>query len=349
MSTYPKVARQAPRAVAELGTAAWRWTQWLGGDSSAMCVRQDGTVVMFCGDTYTTEVPSGITFVGSSFTNNSLLWWKDGAFGVEYSSTQPGVNIFGSPFPYFASTLSPAGFRWAQGAWVDEATDGLVHVMVTDYEGTIFTSYAAVDLREYIVGDDMQIVSQAVVPGLAPQTVGGEVVAWGHAVVTDRRANYTYIFGAWRVTGDGYRLVVCRRAAGSGSLPGNLPSFWDGSAWSASMGDIVSLGPTTGNSLSVVAHPGGGWLCTSCRKGLLTNDVAAWHSDTPNGTWTDLGDIFEVPAEFAGQFNYGGLSFVTPEGKLRVMYNLNGPIAEIREDYRRYGVRWAEVDVPARP
>jgi hypothetical protein len=102
--------------------------------------------------------------------------------------------------------------------------------------------------------------------------------------------------------------------------------------------------------LSVIRHPAGGWLCTSCRKGLLTNDIGAWYATTPNGTWTDLGDIYEIASEFTDQYNYGGLSYITSNNKLRLMYSLNSTdIDEIKADYRRYGIRWVEVDIPAAP
>jgi hypothetical protein len=335
--------------VSELDTSEWRWTQWLGADSVAMVQRPDGAILIFCGDTYTTSEPNGYAFPADSFTNNSLLYWIGGRYGVKYSS---GTNLFGSPNPYFPSFLSPSpgGFRWGQGAWIDVGTDSKVHVMVTDYEGTIFTGYTPINLREYIVNDDLTIASSAAVPGLAPQTVGGNLVTWGHAVQVDFEAGYTYIFGTMRVTNDGYRLVVCRRGIASGSLPANTPYFWTGSTWDSDMQNVTSLGPTTGNSLSVIRHPAGGWLCTSCRKGLLTNDIGAWYATTPNGTWTDLGDIYEIASEFTDQYNYGGLSYITSNNKLRLMYSLNSTdIDEIKADYRRYGIRWVEVDIPAAP
>jgi hypothetical protein len=113
------------------------------------------------------------------------------------------------------------------------------------------------------------------------------------------------------------------------------------------MQDVVELGPTPGSSLSVIQHPGGGLLMTSCRKGLFTNKIAAWWSATPNGTWTDLGDIYTIPNVWTGQYNYGGLSYITDDNKLRLMYNLNGPGSN--DDYRRYGIRWAEVEIPGVP
>lgn len=234
---------------------------------------------------------------------------------------------------------------------MDDATDGLVHFMVSKNAGNIFAGYTPIAVEEWRIDNDLQILSAVDVPGLDPQTVGGEIVTWGHAVITEPEpgGGYTYIFGAWKRNLDGYRLVVCRRSAILGSLPNNVPYFWDGATWSADMQDVADLGPTPGNSLSVIPHPGGGWLCTSCRKGLFDTVVAAWHADAPEGPWTDLGDIFDVPAEFDDQYNYGGLSYITSAGKLRIMYNLNGPGVQILADYRRYGVRWAEIDVPGRP
>lgn len=336
-----------PGNVTELDTAEWRWTQWLGADSTAMVRRPDGAILVFCGDTYTTSVPVGTQFDGQSFTNNSLLYWIGGRYGVKYSS---GTNLFGSPNPYLPSILSPAGFRWGQGAWVDIGTDSKVHVMATEYEGNIFTGYDPVDLREYIINNDLTISSSALVPGLAPQTLGsGNKVTWGHAVQVDYDSNATYIFGAIQIPSDGFRLVVSKRGIASGSLPANTPTFWDGTTWNSNMQNVVSLGPTTGNSLSVIRHPAGGWLCTSCRKGLLSTVIGAWYANTPNGTWTDLGDIYSIPSEFTSQYNYGGLSYITDNNKLRLMYSLNGTFVNIAADYRRYGIRWVEVEIPKAP
>ena len=353
---YPNTFAPQPSNVSELDTANWRWTQWLGADSTAMVRRPDGAILIFCGDTYTTSTPSGYAFDGASFTNNSLLYALGGRFGVEYANgtgpfDSPGTNLFGSPSPYLPGILSPGGFRWGQGAFVDIGTDGRVHLMATEYEGSIFTSYTAVNLREYVINQDLTVSSSALVPGLVPQTVTSvsALVTWGHAVFVDYSTSYTYIFGTYKVPLDGYRVVVCRRGIASGSLPANTPTFWDGSGWSADMQDVVALGPTPGNSLSVIQHPAGGWLMTSCRKGLFSNKIAAWWSATPNGTWTDLGDIYTIPSEFTGQYNYGGLSYITDTNKLRLMYNLNGPGNAIKADYRRYGIRWVEVEIPKKP
>ena len=353
---YPNTFAPYPSDVTELDTADWRWTQWLGADSVAMVRRPDSAVLIFCGDTYTTSIPNRYTFDAAHFTNNCLLYALHGRYGVEYANgtgpfDSPGTNLFGSPNPYLPGILSPAGFRWGQGAFVDVGTDSKVHVMATEYSGSIFTTYTAVDLREYVINQDLTISSSALVPGLAPQTVASvsALVTWGHAVIVDYSTNYTYIFGTYPVYLDGYRLVVCRRNIAFGSLPGNTPDFWDGTTWSTDMQDVIALGPTPGNSLSVIPHPAGGYLCTSCRKGLFDTNIAAWYSTTVNGTWTDLGDIFAIPSEFPNQYNYGGLSYITDNNKLRLMYNLNGPVADIKDDYRRYGIRWVEVEIPAAP
>jgi hypothetical protein len=338
-----------PGNVSELDTSEWRWSQWLGADSLAFARRPDGAILIFCGDTYTTDVPTGTSFPADSFTNNSLLYWIGGRYGVKYSA---GTNIFDSPNPYIPNILSPAGFRWVQSAWVDTGTDGKVHAMATEYSGNIFAGYTAVNLREYIINDDFTIASSALVPGLAPQTLtsSGYEVRWGHSVNIDYEAGVTYIFGTIQVPSDGARLVVCRRGIASGSLPGNTPTFWTGSTWSSDMQDVVELGPTPGQSLSVIRHPAGGWLCTSCRKGLLTNKIAAWYASTITGTWTDLGDIYTIPSEFTTQYNYGGLSYITENNKLRLMYNLNATnVTYIQADYRRYGIRWVEVEIPGAP
>ena len=436
---YSNTFAPRPSDVSELDTSDWRWTQWLGADSTAMVRRPDGAILIFCGDTFTTSVPNNYAFDGASFTNNSLLYALGGRFGVEYANgtglfDSPGTNLFGSPNPYLPGILSPGGFRWGQGAFVDIGTDGRVHLMATEYEGSIFTSYTAVNLREYVINQDLTIRSSAFVPGLAPQisfnfglpyittitsniadtgttsftidsivgipygvesfyvmvesekmlvtraalpkpsqpfanlvvtivergALGTTAVAhasgstiypayqitWGHAVIVDYSTNYTYIFGTYQVPLDGNRVVVCRRYIAFGSLPNNTPDFWDGSEWSDNMQDVVALGPTPGNSLSVIQHPAGGWLMTSCNKGLFTNKISAWWSETLNGTWTDPVDIYTIPSEFTDQLNYGGLSYITDNNKLRLMYNLNGPTAQIKADYRRYGIRWAEVEIP---
>lgn len=349
--TYPSVARPAGSwDVTELNAlSTWRDRQWIGGDSTGMCVAPDGKLLIGCGDTYCTEVPIGTTFVGSAFTNNSLLWFWQGQWGVNYSDGG-GTNLFGAPDPYIANYI--AGFRWPAGGWVDEPTDGRVHFMYRGYDGSIFAGYTPGRLDEVILADDLSVHSITAVPGLDPATVGGNVVEWGAAVWTD--GTYTYIFGTWKRTLDGYRLVVARRSAAFGSLPGNTPTFWDGATWNASMSSIVDLGPTPGNSLSVIQHPGGGLLCTSMRKGVLTRTIAAWWAASPEGPWTDLGDIYTVPVEFAmaaDQIQYGGLSWVDA-GRLRLMWSISantGAFPQVQANYNLYGVRFAEVDVPARP
>lgn len=180
MPDYPNIARQGLRDITELDTADWRWTQWLGADSTAMCVRPDGVILILCGDTYVNQTPDGYQLTAPPFTNNSLLWWKDGAFGVLYSQQYPlpQLNLFGAPLPYMNSFLSPApgGFRWPSGAWVDDATDGLVHFMVSKNAGNIFAGYTPIAVEEWRIDNDLQILSAVDVPGLDPQTVGGEIV-----------------------------------------------------------------------------------------------------------------------------------------------------------------------------
>ncbi len=343
--TYP-VQTITPRPVSELQNLQnWRSDQWLAADSTAMCIDNSGRIIMVCGDTFSSRVPNSDNSVKlDRFTNNSLVTFHNSNFGVQYGS---GINpVWNAPNPFFPSYFASSGvgaFRWPQGAWLDTPTRNNVHIMMTGYAGSIFTSYTPDSLYEYELFDNLTIRSSTLVPGLQPTQVNGEWVYWGSAMWVAEP--WLYIFGNWQRTGDGFRLVVSRRNAYLGSLPGNVPQFWTGSFWSSDMVNIGELGPTPGNSGGVVPHPAGGLLFTSCRKGLLTNKIAAWHSATPNGTWTDLGDIVTVPSEFSSQFNYGGIPLIQGN-KLFLMYNLNGSVAQLEADYRRYGIRWIETSIP---
>jgi len=338
---YPSVARQPKPAIEDLDTATWRGRQWVGADCTAMTVAWDGTVLMFCGDTYmgrVPQIPDGPVPSGCPFTNNSLLFWRQGTFGVRY---QGGTNIYGARKPYVPGFLSPSpgGFRWPAGAWVD--VDNKVHAFFAGYTGNIFTGYEAATLGEVTV-DPVTLMPGvwAASSGLGPTTVGGLQVTWGQAVSFDE--TYQYVYGAVQHVGDGYRVVVARRGRGTTGTP----TYWDGATWSAAVADVAELGPTPGNSFTVLPHPAGGLLLTSCRKGLLSNKVAGWWAASPTGSWTDLGDLYTVPTVWADQYNYGGLSY-RQGNMLRLLYNLNGD--GVLNDYRRYGVRWAEVPFPARP
>lgn len=340
------VQRINPRPLSELqALQQWRWSHWLGADCTAVVRDNQGRITMFCGDTFNSRVPDQNNSVQlTGFTNNSVVTFHHGNFGVQYGA---GISsIWNAPNPFFSSYFVSSGvsaFRWPQGAWVDAPTRNNVHVMVTGYAGSIFTSYTPDSLYEYELFDDLTIRSATLVPGLQPTQVGGNWVYWGSAMWVAEP--WLYIFGNWQRPGDGFRLVVARRNAYFGSLPGNAPQFWNGATWSSSMSSVAELGPTPGNSGGVVPHPSGGLLFTSLRKGLLTNTIAAWRASSPTGPWTDLGNIVTIPFEFSSQFNYGGIPLIQGD-RLLLLYNLNGSISDLQADYRRYGIRWTDVAIP---
>lgn len=347
-STIPRIGLRPISEIQDLYD--WRGIQWYGADANSILVDPTGKVLIFCGDTYVGRTMNNPPAVqGLGFTNTSLLWFDSGNFGAKYSE---GTNIFGAPNPFvpgYILTVDPltGGFRWPGGPWMNPDNVGdRVHAMYHGFDGNIFAGYTYARLDEVTFDKNMDHISITRVPGLDPYMLTNpatgisEVVSFGGAVVmhTD---GFQYIFGTWNRTWDGTVLVVARRNAAYGSLPGNLPNFWNGSAWVSDKTQVVSLGPTPGQQISVYMH-GSKWRCTSVRKGLYTNKVAVWTGSTPTGTWTDQGDVFTIPFEFTGQYNYGGLSYVPEPGKLRILYNLNGGTQN--QDYHRYGVRWTEVD-----
>lgn len=330
---------------ATLDNLAWRNNQWTGADCTAVGVDPYGRVLAFCGDTYTDGNPNPATPAGwdsSHFTNNSLLVWHGGMVGARFRG---GRNLFGSPNPWVPSWVtSPTvgGFRWPSGAaWIDWETDGKLHAVYTGYQGNIFTGYTPHHTMEVTVTNNLDAINLSMMPGLDPVQVGGKWIEWGKAVVTID--GFHHIFGAKEAaSGSGRRPVLARRAARLGSLPGNVPTYWDGGGWNASVSAVAELSPEVGNVWTVNLHPSGGLMMTGNRLGLLTNEVHMWTAATPTGTWTDQGTVFTPPAVFTGQYSYSGCGFVTGR-TYRCAYNLNGTAPQLAADYRYYGLRWTDI------
>ncbi|MGZ8762560.1 MAG: hypothetical protein ACXW2Y_04485 [Acidimicrobiia bacterium] len=123
--------------------------------------------------------------------------------------------------------------------------------------------------------------------------------------------------------------------------------YWDGqSSWTtdpAAAGPMAVPGPTW--DFSVVRY-GSGFLASGRIFGILSTDVDAWYSPTPQGPWNRLGPITRTVLT-PGQFAYGGrVAAELPGTPPMVVSSVNASDAP-SVDVLRYGPRFTEaVNLP---
>lgn len=131
------------------------------------------------------------------------------------------------------------------------------------------------------------VATRPVVTPVTPDRVDPTQINWGSALLADDE--WIYIYGSrQRSGGPGPRELVLARAAADTVTLRSTWQYWDGAGWDAqesAVRPVIDSGSGVSQALSVHKR-GNDYLAVSKLGGDLTDTVAVWTANSPQGPWT---------------------------------------------------------------